>query len=77
MIFYVTGKVKANNDYIGHPPPDRGRTALAFELNDVIELLNKDEPTWWEVSVKTVGFHTGSLVYLTLKALIFFYENHG
>ena len=40
--------VKGSKPYRGQPAPPSGCKALTFELNDVIEVLDKEDVTWWK-----------------------------
>ena len=44
-------KCIARSSYSGNPPPDNGRIPLFFESGSVIDLVNTDDPIWWEVSI--------------------------
>ena len=44
----VTGRCKANYSYHGNMPHG-GRPIIKFEVNDVIEILNDQDQSWWEV----------------------------
>lgn len=52
---HCTGKCKARFSYSGKPPPENGRSVINFEVNDVVELLNCDDPNWWEVGECTAS----------------------
>ena len=38
------------------PKPDDGRVILKFDVGDVIDLLNTEDPNWWEVKLQTLNF---------------------
>ncbi|XP_071801929.1 guanine nucleotide exchange factor VAV2-like isoform X2 [Asterias amurensis] len=40
--------VKGSKLYRGQPAPPSGCKALTFDLNDVIEVLDKEDVTWWK-----------------------------
>ena len=49
VYFIFPGKCKANYGYQGNLLPDDNRPVIKFEVNDVIDLLSKDDQYWWEV----------------------------
>ncbi|XP_074653804.1 guanine nucleotide exchange factor VAV3-like isoform X2 [Tubulanus polymorphus] len=41
-------KVKAIRSYRGTPPPPNGYKGLQFDPLDVLEVINREDSTWWE-----------------------------
>lgn len=41
--------------YNGYPVPEGGRAALTFDSGATIELVNSDDPVWWEVSLLSIS----------------------
>lgn len=45
----TTRTMKTVSRYSGIPPPSNGRSALAFEVGETIEILSDSDPDWLEV----------------------------
>ena len=56
VVVLVPEKAKAAYSYQGMPKPDDGRVILKFDVGDVIDLLNTEDPNWWEVKLQTLHF---------------------
>jgi len=72
VVGLVVGKGKAAYSYQGMPKPDDGRVILKFDVGDVIDLLNTEDPNWWEVKLQTLLFmqEISSIdLYINLPAL--------
>lgn len=48
-LFSVSERVKCVFDYHGTPPPDNGRQIIQLQKDDVLEVIDRSDPSWLKV----------------------------